>query len=359
MPVRAPLFANSRFALRAFNSNEAEEFIMPGRVSILALGVVISATPAALASGIKDCKWHNDPAERLAACTSVIESKTAKPADKAFAYYFRGKTRRRAGDSKAAIADLSAAIGLVPEYPKAFKARARGYLALKKLDLAVADFNQAITATPGKAARALLMIGRGYAQLLKGQYDSAISDFKDAALLNPKSASARNHLGLAYRKKGDYARAIDAYAQAIGLNPAYALAYNNRGYVYERIGDKDKAVADFNRALELDASLNGASAGLKRLGVSSAFSIANAALVAQGKTLVEGYCSRCHAVGKTGISPNVKAPVFRQFAVRYPALSLREPLSRGIAAQHEVMPTFKLSDRQLDSIVAYINSLNR
>ena len=58
-----------------------------------------------------------------------------------------------------------------------------------------------------------------------------------------------------------------------------------------------------------------------------------------------------------GTSPNPKAPPFRTVSRRHPSLALREPLSRGIAAPHDVMPHFKLSDDDVDMIIAYINSL--
>jgi len=44
-------------------------------------------------------------------------------------------------------------------------------------------------------------------------------------------------------------------------------------------------------------------------------------------------------------------------AGRHPILALREPLSRGIARPHDEMPKFELSDTEVDTIIAYINSL--
>jgi hypothetical protein len=38
-------------------------------------------------------------------------------------------------------------------------------------------------------------------------------------------------------------------------------------------------------------------------------------------------------------------------------LSLRKPITRGIAAPHDQMPQFVLSDDDVDMVVAYINSL--
>ena len=42
----------------------------------------------------------------------------------------------------------------------------------------------------------------------------------------------------------------------------------------------------------------------------------------------------------------------------HPLLALREPLSRGIAAPHDQMPKFALTESEIDRIIAYINSLS-
>ena len=141
------------------------------------------------------------------------------------------------------------------------------------------------------------------------------------------------------------------------INPIYALAYNNRGYVYEAQGKKDDAIADFQIALLLDPSLIGAKDGLKRLGAPPAMVEESERRVREGKALVEQNCAICHATGAKGASPNKKAPEFRNLHARHAILALREPLSRGIAAPHDEMPKFALTAAQIDTIVAYINSL--
>jgi mono/diheme cytochrome c family protein len=103
--------------------------------------------------------------------------------------------------------------------------------------------------------------------------------------------------------------------------------------------------------------LIGARDGLRRLGAPETLLAQAEAHVQHGKSLVEKNCSPCHAVGISGESPNKKAPPFRSLHARHPSLALREPLSRGIAAPHDEMPRFTLSGPEIDSIVAYINSL--
>jgi tetratricopeptide (TPR) repeat protein len=180
---------------------------------------------------------------------------------------------------------------------------------------------------------------------------------RKAIRLNPKSASAYNNRGLAYRKLGKLDEAIADYTSAITLNPIYALAYNNRAYVLEAKGRKDEAMIDYGRALVLDPSLVEASKAQKRLGGTTGFVGESARLVREGQALVEASCSRCHAIGATGASPNPKAPEFRTLQQRHPVMALREPLSRGIAAQHDEMPKFALKHTDIDAIIAYINDM--
>ncbi len=201
------------------------------------------------------------------------------------------------------------------------------------------------------------LIARGYARLVGGVADDAIADFNAALAIDAKSATALNNRGLAYRKKGDLDRAISDYTAAIDIGPLYALAFINRGYAFEAQGRKADALADFRQALMIDPTLSGAKEGLKRLNASGDLLADSEAIAQKGKALAQQNCSWCHAIGPDGQSPNAKAPEFRNMQRRHPLLALRAPLARSIRAVHEQMPRFKLTDQDVDAIVAYINSL--
>lgn len=79
---------------------------------------------------------------------------------------------------------------------------------------------------------------------------------------------------------------------------------------------------------------------------------------AAGHALAEEMCSRCHAVGETGASPNPDAPEFREVVTRYPVDSLQEALAEGIVVAHDAeMPEFELQPRQIDNLLAYLDTL--
>jgi len=320
----------------------------------LACLVIAAATGGAFADTLSDCSQGSNAAVRLRACSEVIAGSAYGAADKAMAYRNRGNARADAGANAQAAADFDQAIRLRPDDASGYAGRARARLALRAVDGSIEDYNEALRLTPETAS---LLVGRGHARFVKGDMAAAVADFTEAIRLNPKSPSTFNRRGLAYRRSGDLAKAIDDYTAAIALNPVYALAYNNRGYVYEAQGRKEDAIADFQAALLLDPSLIGARDGLARLGIPAALLMETEKRVREGKALVEQNCSGCHAVGAKGSSPNSKAPEFRSLHARHPSLALREPLSRGIAAPHDEMPKFALTGPQIDTIVAYINSL--
>ena len=79
----------------------------------------------------------------------------------------------------------------------------------------------------------------------------AIADYNEAIQLDPGSALAYNGRGIAWRDKKDYDKAIADYNEAIRLDPGYAFAYYNRGVAFLLTGS-EKAGDDERKFLELE-----------------------------------------------------------------------------------------------------------
>lgn len=323
---------------------------------VLAANVTALILATGAAADVRtDCTKGKTGEMRINACTALIVAAETTPKVRAEAYKARADAYAERAEHKKASDDYTKLLSLKPENAEAYFGRGQARLAGGDVDGALSDLTQAIRYN-GTATG--LYIARGYTQLVKGNIDEAIADFSVAIRRDPKNASALNNRGLALRKKGDLDGAIKDYSNAISLNPIYALAYNNRGYAFEAKGDKQAAAADFRRALALDPSLVGAKKGLKRLGEPMLVATETDVLVAKGKALAQKNCAWCHAIGKTGDSTNPSAPAWRHLHQRHPILALRDPLTRGIARPHDEMPEFELSDEEVDTIVAYINSLS-
>ena len=320
----------------------------------LAVLLIASGCEPAFADAESDCRRSWDAVVSVHACTEVIDGSAYGSELRAEAFRRRGNARAAAGAHEEAIRDFDSAIKLRPDDAAVYAARGQVRLSRGDNQGAVADLAAAVRLDPRSAE---YLVARGHAQMVGGHPEEALADFSAALGLDPKSASALNNRGLAYRINGDLDRAITDYTAAITINPLYALAFNNRGYAYEAKGEKPAAIADFRQALLFDPTLSGAKDGLRRLGVAGDLTAESEAFAQNGKKLAEKNCSWCHAIGSSGDSPNPKAPQFRNIQSRHPLLTLRVPLSRGIAAPHDRMPRFQLTDREIDAIVAYINSL--
>jgi mono/diheme cytochrome c family protein len=84
---------------------------------------------------------------------------------------------------------------------------------------------------------------------------------------------------------------------------------------------------------------------------------AKAELVGQGRRLAEMLCVTCHAIGGSGESPEPMAPAFRRLAQRYPLNALEEAFAEGILVGHPMMPSYKLSEAQIEALLAYLASI--
>lgn len=78
---------------------------------------------------------------------------------------------------------------------------------------------------------------------------------------------------------------------------------------------------------------------------------------ARGRMMVQRNCSMCHAIGKSGASPFVAAPPFRELGQRYKLDDLDEALAEGIITGHPAMPEFRFSPSEVDDIVHYLKSI--
>ncbi|MBU3890578.1 cytochrome c [Methylosinus sporium] len=83
--------------------------------------------------------------------------------------------------------------------------------------------------------------------------------------------------------------------------------------------------------------------------------------IERGRAIAKANCSRCHAVGVTGKSPNPASPPFRALTKKYPLENLEEALAEGIVVGHGGldMPRFEFSPGQIESLLAYMASIQR
>jgi len=89
-----------------------------------------------------------------------------------------------------------------------------------------------------------------YLQLIKGNYEEAITAGITAVSLNPNGADALSQLGNALHKADRTTEAIDVFKKALDLNPIPPSYYlSNLGIAYGSIGQYKKAITAFKKAI--------------------------------------------------------------------------------------------------------------
>ena len=95
-----------------------------------------------------------------------------------------------------------------------------------------------------------------------GEFEQAISEYRQAIALNPNSPIIYNRLGVAYSELKQYDAALDAYQKALALSPMTAEPHYNMGLVYLKQGKLPRALEAFKRAITLNAAWKDAYTGL-------------------------------------------------------------------------------------------------
>lgn len=216
---------------------------------------------------------------------------------KAGAHYYK----TGANEIDLAIADLTMAIKIKPDFVQAFNNRGFLYDERGEYDRAIADYDKAIEINADDAE---VYNNRGCTYDKKGEYDRAIADYNRAIEFDPKLVEAYNNRGVTYSKQGEYDRAIADYNRAIEINPKYAEVYYNRGCNYNDKGEHDRAIADYNKAIECnpkysDAYYNRGNTYIKKAEYDRAMADYSKAIEFNPK-LVEAYINRGNIYSKQG-----------------------------------------------------------
>jgi tetratricopeptide (TPR) repeat protein len=180
----------------------APQWIYAAFVAAAFAGGQLASTPAFAdhAADVKNCFSGDDDraADRVGACTRVIESGQANTHDLAGAYNWRGEAHRILKEYELALGDYARSIEINPDSVYPFANRAEVYRLQGKFDLVVKDTTQAISIDPALNASYAI---RGMAYEKLGDIERARADFNQALSLPVKGNDgpwaqdiARNHL---------------------------------------------------------------------------------------------------------------------------------------------------------------------
>lgn len=145
--------------------------------------------------------------------------------------------------------------------------RAMDFMTLKDYDNAIADLTKAIEMTPDFTLAYLLRANARYLSSRisghRGEENApqgaladnpqtsvrlAIADLDKVIELSPRMPAAYYNKGVILASQGDYTSALQAFGKAIELKPDFGEAFYNRGYSYLTLGNREAAFSDLSRA---------------------------------------------------------------------------------------------------------------
>jgi len=140
--------------------------------------------------------------------------------DQAVFNYGAGRAHARMGDYAGAVTQYDEAIRLAPDDGVFRLSRAEAYLKLNKYAQARADYDRAIAlGLRHEEDRYVAYFGRGYADILVGDFAGAVRDFDTALSARPGMISAVVWRGYARERMGERDLALDDYEMALRISP--------------------------------------------------------------------------------------------------------------------------------------------
>src|SRR5579863_5613628 len=141
----------------------------------------------------------------------------------------------RLGRTKEAILELEKAIALKPSDVDAQLNLALAYEQDGAAAKAVPHFEKAEVATraQGRSLPPSALISYSRALAAIRQWNAAIGKAQEAVTADPQNAELRDEFGSLYAREGDWAKAREQFAEAVRLNPNSAMAHLHMGVALE------------------------------------------------------------------------------------------------------------------------------
>ena len=178
-----------------------------------------------------------------------LERLVAAAPETAIYRYWLGRLDYDAGQYAAAVAHLQAAAIRDPSFPRTFDNLGLCYDALNQVDLAIAQYREAVRLNRLAAEPSPWpAINLGNALVRKGAYGEAESLLREAVRIDAAAAPAQYHLGTVLEHTNRADEAIAALRAAAEVDPAYAEPLYALARIYRQQGrtaDADAALAAF------------------------------------------------------------------------------------------------------------------
>ncbi|MGB3514019.1 MAG: tetratricopeptide repeat protein, partial [Microcoleaceae cyanobacterium] len=185
--------------------------------------------------------------EAYAACLKALNSQAKfAPACKTLGDIFQAK-----GEIEAAKNYYNKAINIFPDFAEAHANLGSVYAKQQQWEQAISAYEKALSIQQNLAG-----VYRNLAKVWQrlGKEELANKCFYQALILEPKSATATEHLNLGNKllELGKIEAAIDCYYHGIKINPNLSAAYQHLGEVLTQKGELEEALVVLNQGIKIN-----------------------------------------------------------------------------------------------------------
>ncbi len=148
-----------------------------------------------------------------------------------------------------ALAEFQEAVRLNPELAEGHRKLGEAYKEAGKLEKAADSLETAVALDPRDA---IAMFDLGEVYRLLDRMAQAIRAYAATCALEPENFEPRFRLATAYHETGELEQAVVEYQQALKLRPRDAQAWSNLGAAYDALGRRYEAIHAYKQSLECD-----------------------------------------------------------------------------------------------------------
>jgi tetratricopeptide (TPR) repeat protein len=152
------------------------------------------------------------------------------------------------GEIETAVAILTRATSLVPDFAEAYGSLGRIRAEQGEHAAAAESFQRALALKPDNAEWHFYL---GVALFAQAKLPEVIASYRKAVEVNPNFAEVHNNLGTALVSAGCLSDAIQSFRKAIALKPDFAVAWSNLGGALVECGEWQKALDNYDQAILL------------------------------------------------------------------------------------------------------------
>jgi len=139
-----------------------------------------------------------------------------------------------------------------PDKSLLFNIRGAGYAGLGQLDIAVKNYEKALSIKPDYA-KAHYNLGIALQEL--GKLHDSVKSYENSIALEPENAQAHNNLAIVLRELNQLEEAEASCRKAIVLDPEYAEAYSSLSIILYANGDLNSALESIEKAYSINPKL--------------------------------------------------------------------------------------------------------